>query len=211
MDNLNFISGLLWYLKTRNWAFKQFCGSMSGDLQHFDIALYHYLYFTNLLGAVDAVNDYLHSSDVTTIFSARIGQNNYLYLRELRNAVVHRGGFPYISIVGDDNQVLTLCPPSVYDRKRQQSYTCTFTHIGELAKCCNNSSNKAIFEALNKREFFSQGDISINEENALDASIRELLTTSPAEWEKVDWETLTAKTVKRRIAQLKIMLDWKAE
>jgi hypothetical protein len=61
-DEMAFIDGLLWYLETREWAFKKL-QSMSGDVKHFDLKMYHYLYLTNLLGAVDTVRDYMNSSD----------------------------------------------------------------------------------------------------------------------------------------------------
>jgi hypothetical protein len=191
MGEMAFIDGLLWYLETREWAFKKL-QSMSGDVQHFDLKMYHYLYLTNLLGAIDAVCDYVNSSDVVKNFELSLGDNNYRYLREFRNAVVHRGLDPsYISLVDDNHRIFVLCPKEVYDRTRQKIYTCTFTYTIELAQFCNDASNKAIFDVLDRRGFFNEVDISISEEEALDAGIRSVLTTSPAEWENVDMETLT--------------------
>jgi hypothetical protein len=207
MGEMAFIDGLLWYLETREWAFKKL-QSMSGDVQHFDLKMYHYLYLTNLLGAIDTVCDYMNSSDVVADFELSLGRNNYQYVREFRNAVVHRGLDPsYISLVDDNQRIFVLCPKAVYDRTRQKSYTCTFTYTIELAAFCNGASNKAIFKALDGRGFFNESDISIGDEEALDADIRSVLTMSPAEWENVDFETLTAIAVKRRTVQLKAMLN----
>jgi hypothetical protein len=49
---LTFLDGLLWYLETRNWAFEKLTICPIGS-QALDIKMYHYLYFSNLFGAVD--------------------------------------------------------------------------------------------------------------------------------------------------------------
>jgi hypothetical protein len=58
--------------------------------------MYHYLYFSNLFGAVDLVCDYSSAIGEKAVFEANIKRgfgnaDDYQYARELRNAIVHRG------------------------------------------------------------------------------------------------------------------------
>jgi hypothetical protein len=88
MDDLQFMNGLLWYLTTRGWASEKIQNMSKGSQEPLDTQMYHYLYFSNLLGAVDYANDYLHSFNIIANFEAELGHDNYLYIRELRNSVV---------------------------------------------------------------------------------------------------------------------------
>jgi hypothetical protein len=90
MDDLQFTDGLLWYLKTRNWAFEKIESMSKGSQEPLDIQMYHYLYFSNLLGAVDYVREHLDSFDIITNFEMQLGNDNYSYIRELRNSVERR-------------------------------------------------------------------------------------------------------------------------
>jgi hypothetical protein len=117
MDDLQFMDGLLWYLKTRNWAFEKIQSMSTGSQQPLDIQMYHYLYFSNLLGAVDYVRDFLYSTDIISNFDMQLGRDNYSYIRELRNSVVHRGFNPTaLAGVTDENHLFVFCPPVVNDR-----------------------------------------------------------------------------------------------
>jgi hypothetical protein len=92
---LLFFDGLLWYLETRNWAFEKIKTCPTGS-QGLDIKMYHYLYFSNLFGAVDLVRDYIKAIGEKVDFEENIKQgfgndDDYQYARELRNAIVHRG------------------------------------------------------------------------------------------------------------------------
>ena len=60
MDDLQFMDGLLWYLRTRDWAFEKIQNMSKGSQEPLDAQMYHCLYFSKLLGDVDYVNDYLN-------------------------------------------------------------------------------------------------------------------------------------------------------
>jgi hypothetical protein len=154
-DDLAFMDGLLWYLKTRNWAFEKIQSMSKGSQEPLDIQMYHYVYFSNLLGAADYVRDYLDSWDIINSFEMALGKDNYAYIRELRNSVVHRGVNPTaLAVVTDENQLFVLCPKVVNDRKHSKSYTCTFAYTVELAAYCNSTSDQVIFQALEECGFF---------------------------------------------------------
>src|SRR6266404_2208475 len=174
MDDLQFMNGLLWYLTTRDWAFEKIQNMSKGSQEPLDIQMYHYLYFSYLLGAVDYVDDYLNSVNIITIFEAALGHDNYSYIRELRNSVVHRGLNPTaLAGVTDQNHLFVFCPPVVNDRKMRKSYTCTFAYTVELAEYCNTASNTVIFQALDGCGLFNRSDLPTKEE-AFDASRRYL-------------------------------------
>src|ERR1039458_7400257 len=93
---LRLFGGLLWYLEARNWAFEKMKASPHGS-NVFDLRMHHSLFFVNLTSAVDHVADYLKDNKANPeAFIDRIRDgfgksDDYNYVRELRNSVVHRG------------------------------------------------------------------------------------------------------------------------
>jgi hypothetical protein len=210
MDDLYFMDGLLWYLNTRNWAFEKIRSMSKGSQDPLDIQMYHYLYFSNLLGAVDYVRDYIDCSDIITNFEIRLGGQDYSYLRELRNSVVHRGLNPTpLAGVTDEGHLFVFCPPVVNDRKMSKNYRCSFAYTVELAEHCNSISNKVIFQALDGCGFFNRNDGPASKEEALDAS-RVLLTMYFAGKKPMTpamLENIQKVTTRLRIEELKTILD----
>ena len=96
------ISGLKWYFQAKNLALKSalsIISPLSVDQQN-DIRIYYSLYLANLLSATEMLleKEYLFSQDFKQEIEAALsfpgftdGENNYSYLRELRNAAIHRG------------------------------------------------------------------------------------------------------------------------
>ena len=219
MENLqvSFIDGLLWYLETRNWAFARIKACPIGSLPQ-DIKMYHYLYFSNLLGAVDLVDDFVRALGKISAFSVGLehgfsGQIDFKYVRELRNAIVHRGLDPAAAGHANDNVILVLCPPHVCDRAGHRTYTCTFKYTTELAECCNRVVNTAIFEALETNGFLSSGKLIVSKEQVLD-DIK--CSTAMPDWAKsmaqnalddMDFDKAAAKLEETRIKRLKALLD----
>jgi hypothetical protein len=210
MDDLHFMDGLLWYLNTRNWAFEKIHNMSKGSQEPLDLQMYHYLYFSNLLGAVDYVRDYLDCSDVITNFEVQLGEQNYSYLRELRNSVVHRGLNPTpLAAVTDENHLFVFCPPVVNDRKMSKSYRCSFAYTVELAEHCNRISNKVIFQALDGCGFFNRNDGPASKEEALDASrfYLQCIWRGENPMTPAMLENIQKVTTKLRIEELKTILD----
>jgi hypothetical protein len=206
MDDLQFMDGLLWYLRTRDWAFEKIQNMSKRSQEPLDTRMYHYLYFSNLLGAVDYVNDYLNSFNIIANFEAELGHDNYSYIRELRNSVVHRGFNPApVAGVTDENHVFVFCPPVINDRKMSKSYTCTFAYTVELAVYCNNTSNKVIFQALDGCGLFNRSDLPTKAE-ALDVSRRYLEYLQKPMTQAV-LENLQKVVTKLRVEDLKTILD----
>jgi hypothetical protein len=213
-SRLIFFNGLLWYLETRNWAFEKIriCPMGSHPL---DMKMHHYLYLSNLFGSIDLVRDYLRPLDEEAAFHDAVkhgfaGTNKYA--RQLRNAVIHRGFDPSASGHADGTTVKALCPANVYDQHGGKSYTCTFRYTVELADCCNQIANAAIFEALNRHAFLDPGQHLVSKEETMEA-IR--LAAVMPDWAKamaqeafnnIDYGRVSTEIAATRIKQVKSFL-----
>jgi hypothetical protein len=213
---LLFFDGLLWYLETRNWAFEKIRSCPRGS-QGLDIKMYHYLYFSNLYGAVDLVRDYAREigekDDFEDGIRAGFGTNdNYQYGRELRNAIVHRGLDPAAAGHADDNVLFILCPPSVQDRTGKKTYSCTFQYTVQLAERCNQVIDPAIFKFLADHGFLNPEGTTISKEETLEA-IKD--ATAMPDWAKamavkafgdIDFAKMAATIAATRIENIKRLL-----
>jgi hypothetical protein len=179
--------------------------------------MYHYMYFANLLGAVDLVNDFLKTSGKTGTFLVELeqafgSQIDFKYVRELRNAIVHRGFDPAAAGHADGNIILVLCPQSVYSQGGNKRYTCTFKYIAELAECCNRVVNRAIFDALTADDLLNPGKLITSKEQVLDAiecsTAMPDLAKSMAQraLDDMDFAKLGAEMSETKIKQLKALL-----
>lgn len=214
---LDFFDGLFWYFEIRNWAFGKIKTCPRGS-HPFDIRMHHALYFVNLVSAVDHVSDHLRGDEPTRrAFIDRIEDGfrdtqNYKYVRELRNAIIHRGLDPTAAGHADDTTVYVLCPAAVQDRGSKNDYTCTFKYTVELATHCNAVINAAITDALDRLDLFNVAKHMISE-----ADICAAINNSAAmpEWakalarkavEEMDYPTLAADLAATRIKQMRNLL-----
>lgn len=178
--------GLLWYLKVRNWAFEKIKTCPHGS-EEFDIRMHHAVYFTNLMSAVCHVCDHLENDESTcSAFTTQIenglgGPQTYEYVRELRNAVVHRGFDPILTILGDGPRLIALCPETVPGRKRKiYPRPSAFKYTVELGAHCNAATNTAIAGVLDRLDLFNPARLIIDEDDVCAA-----VASSPApDWAK---------------------------
>ena len=211
-----FFDGLLWYLETRNWAFEKMRTCPVGS-QGLDIKMHHYLYFSNLFGAIEIARDYSRkigtSSDIgETIRQGFGGTDDYQYARELRNAIVHRGIDPAMAGHTDNNVLYVVCPSGVTDRAGKKSLSCSFKYTVQLAQRCNQVVNPVILKFLEENRFLAAEQMTVNKEETLKA-IRD--TESMPDWakamaveafDKIDFDQMTKTTVKTRIGHVKELL-----
>lgn len=101
-DPLEIRSAIKWYFESKNVALRkalQIRGPLSGE-QHNDLRVFYSQYLISLVSAVDALlekeypfsahfRDMLFREFVTDGYED--GEQNYAYLKELRNSIVHRG------------------------------------------------------------------------------------------------------------------------
>lgn len=181
----DFYGGLLWYLETRNWAHEKMRSCPHGS-HPFDVRMYHSLYFVNLFSAIDHVFDYLKNGNeerACSAFMARIETiENYQYVRELRNAIVHRGLDPTTAGHSDCTTLHVLCPPVVQDRQGRRSYTPSLRYLVELADQCDAVVNPAIADVLNQLDLFNPATHIIDEQIVQTAISN---STEMPDWSKV--------------------------
>jgi hypothetical protein len=211
-----FFDGLLWYLETRNWAFEKIRTCPVGS-QGLDIKMYHYLYFSNLFGAIDITRDYGREigekSDIEETISKGFGStDDYQYARELRNAVVHRGIDPAAAGHADKEILYILCPPGVTDRAGKKNLSCTLKYTVQLAGRCNEIVNPVISKFLEKHGFLASGQVTANKTDTLKA-----IADAPAmpNWakamaveafDKIDFDQLVSTIADARIKRVKELL-----
>jgi hypothetical protein len=214
-----FIDGLLWYLETRNWSFGKIKTCPTGSHPR-DIKMYHYLYFSNLLGAVDLVADYFTTTGEVPNFRSIVKKgfgatDNYKYVRELRNTIVHRGLDPAGAGHTGGKSILVLCPAQVWDRDGNNAYTCTFRYTAELAESCNRIVDIAIFEILDRHGFLNPGRIIVSREQTLHAI---KCSTAMPDWAKsmaqnalgeMDFVKIATEIAESKINQLRSLLGRK--
>jgi hypothetical protein len=178
--------------------------------------MYHYLYFSNLIGGVDLVLDYLRPLGEEDAFHDAVKRGfaatDYEYARELRNAVVHRGFDPAAAGHADGAMVKVLCPAKVYNRNGSKSYACTFRYTVELADHCNQTVNPAIFEVLERHGFLDPAQNLVSKEETMEA-IRN--AEAMPDWAKamaqktidqMDFDGVAAKIAATRIKEMKALL-----
>lgn len=213
---LTFFDGLLWYLETRNWAFEKIKICPVGS-QALDIKMHHYLYLSNLFGAIDIARDYGKkigaAADIEeTIRQGFGGTDDYQYARELRNAIVHRGIDPAASGHADNRRLYVLCPSDVTDRAGKKCLSCSFKYTIELAERCNQVANPVILNFLEKNGFLAAAGMIANKDETLKA-IED--TTAMPDWakamavlvfDKIDFDQMIATIAETRIKHVKELL-----
>lgn len=120
-----------WYLEMKNFSLSKalaFQTPLSVEDQH-AIRMYYSQYFVGLMSAVDYCSDgksdshkqFLNDLKDALAFDAD-NENNYCYLRELRNSVVHRG----MDIIGAAHVVndmfFFVAPEQVFNCNGKRSY-----------------------------------------------------------------------------------------
>jgi len=133
--------------------------------------MHHYLYFSNLFGAIDLMHDYCKEVGLATDFEATVKQcfpitGDYQYARELRNAIVHRGFDPAGAGHMDGEILCVLCPPVVHNRSGKSMYSCSFTYTVQLAAQCNQIVNTAILESLETHRLLNPREMMVSKEAA---------------------------------------------
>ena len=95
------------------------------------------LYFNSLLSLLDFVNIDLKQNNIITHFKEIVGgDDNYLYIRELRNSIIHRGLDISAAgtIIKDLNIVAPFAPQFIFDRSKNKKYFAFTTNLLNLVK-----------------------------------------------------------------------------
>lgn len=228
------LEGLDLYLEIRNWAFEKMKACPRGS-PVLDIGIYHYLYFSNGLAAVDLVGEVFHGKDfrrpayetdyersliaafdfgLATVpnHQGKAGREAYAYVRELRNSIVHRGLDSAAAGHATDDLVFALCPTTVRDFTGNRTYSSPCKYMVELAELSNVAFNKLVDEELCKHRVFESCPPQVTAQDLVD-----FLKSSDAmpDWAKtmasrafasMDCQKIVAEASAARVRKLKALL-----
>jgi hypothetical protein len=165
--NRDMLYSLSWYMSARQTALRaalSFRTPLSVTDQT-DMRVHYSGYFLNLLAAIELFRETatLQPNDFEAQLYSRLvfdgfqdGVENYAYIRELRNAVVHRGLNITSAAHIDGNFPMILAEPKIQNQKRTKTFVAFDKYLlHAIAKCelvvgslmldCLNAAN--IFEA----------------------------------------------------------------
>lgn len=157
------ISSIQWYFKAKNLALKNALSikcPLSVEQQN-DIRIYYSLYFANLLSVTEMLleKEYEYKDDFKQELYKALsfpefpdGKKNYNFLRELRNAIIHRGFDICSSAHVKDSVPLMLAPQSITDRSGEQSYSAFGFYLLDIISKC-----ESIIGSIIEQHFKSNG------------------------------------------------------
>ncbi len=135
------LSSIRWYFESKNLALRNALAiqcPLSVEAQR-DIRLYYSQYFASLLSATELLreDEYPHKSAFENKLYTSLsfsdfpnGKENYLYLKELRNSIVHRGYDITSSAHIVDSLPLFIAPESVTSRYTNRHGKSTYEAYG---------------------------------------------------------------------------------
>ena len=141
------MNSLSLYLSTRRTALRsalQMRAPLSSE-QTEDLRIHYSNYFINLLSAIEAIREDQHfegkrfADTLESSFSftdSPNGADNYAYIREIRNAIVHRGLDIFSAAHFPENVPLLVAPNQVANRSGNRKYSSfSFYVLGVIDRC----------------------------------------------------------------------------
>ena len=146
-SNAEVLSALRWYFESKNLALKNALKlrcPLSVE-QQIELRQYYSEYFVNLVSATELLlkNEYLYREEFRESLKSSLvfealpdGENNYSYVRELRNSIIHRG-FDICSAAHACGDVpMIVAPKSVTNRSGNKSYQALGYYLLEIISKC---------------------------------------------------------------------------
>lgn len=158
--NQQFLDGLEWYVDVKDKALKEILG-LKAPLDGMAARLSYGLYFVNLLSLTEGVieivptaKDKIHAA--FDRLGGMSGRQNYGYLRELRNSLVHRG-FDIVSAgILHGSRVYLLAPSEIFDKTGNRAYKRFSELVEEIITCCEQLIGPAVSDALDSIGYWDQ-------------------------------------------------------
>lgn len=117
-DNEEKLFSLKWYVDCKDRVVEDIAAGFFPPANLDEMRLSYGLYFTHLISLTEAVREYCPAASWQKVLGAldglggKSGESNYRYLRETRNAVVHRGcNIAETARVDGTGRVRVLAPP----------------------------------------------------------------------------------------------------
>jgi hypothetical protein len=193
IDHLERLSALKWYFESKNLALKnalklrcQLSVEQQGELRQ-----YYSGYFAGLISATELLcePEYAHSKKFKQLLKDNFvfdqlpsGEENYLYLRELRNSIIHRGFDISSSAHVKDDFPFVLAPSSVSDRTGRKSYQALGFYLLEVISKSESAIGPLIVRHLEEVELLKP---TLTKDQAMEEA-RRFIAQSEAmpEWAK---------------------------
>jgi hypothetical protein len=163
--NRDMLHSLSWYMSARQTALRaalSFRTQLSAiDLM--DMRVHYSGYFLNLLAATELFIETktLHPNDFEVQLHSRLvfdgfqdGAANYSYIRELRNAVVHRGLDITSAAHIDGNFPMILAEPTVQNQNKKRTFLAFDTYLLHLIVKCESVIGPVMQDCLNTAGIF---------------------------------------------------------
>jgi hypothetical protein len=168
--NRDMLYSLSWYMSARQTALRAALSirTQLSATEQVDIRVHYSSYFLNLLAATELLRETttLQPNDFEAKLYSRLvfdgfqdGEANYSYIRELRNAVVHRG----LNITSHAHICGTfpmfLAEPTVKNQKGTKEYIAFDKYLLNIIAKCESVVGPAMLDCLDNAGFF---DATIN-------------------------------------------------
>lgn len=186
---------LEWYVDAKNYALDDI-RLLVVPVNYAQMRIAYGNYFVSLVSLTEAICEYV-ADGRTFIYSAfdglngLPGQQNYEYLKNLRNAVIHRGMNIAAAGIKHGNRVCLRAPPTVSDKKGKKTYRAFATFVEEIIVYSEFIVGPAVDKALASQGVWSADELdqdelliaataSINDIKEIPPQLRDLATKSIA-------------------------------
>ncbi|WP_076098260.1 hypothetical protein [Chromobacterium subtsugae] len=164
-DARDLLGSLSWYMSARKTALRAALSFRTplSVIDQVDIRVHHSGYFTNLLAAIDLLieNSTLNPNDFKLQLESRFvfdefqdGKANHSYIRELRNAIVHRGLNITSAAHIQEDFPLFLSELVVKNRDKTKLHYAFDTYLLGIIKKCESVVCHVMFDYLNAANIF---------------------------------------------------------
>lgn len=175
--NRDMLYSLSWYMSARQTALRaalSFRTPLSVTDQT-DMRVHYSGYFLNLLAATELLRETttLLPNDFEAQLYSRLvfdgfqdGEANYSYIRELRNAVVHRGLDITAAAHIDGNFLWLLAEPKVQNKGRKKTFFAFDKYLLHVIEKCESVVGSVMLDCLNAAGIFEatiDGDLAVME------------------------------------------------
>lgn len=200
IESRNMLSSLSWYMSARKTALRAALAFRTplSITDQTDIRVHYSGYFVNLLAATELFRETttLQPNNFEVQLYSRMvfdgfpdGKINYSYIRELRNAVVHRGLDITSAAHFDGNCLMIIAEPEVQNKWGTDTF-CTFgKYLLDVIAKCESIIGPVMLDCLNAAGIF---DATIDVEASV-AEYREAIEQSRIMPENVKAMALTVE------------------
>ncbi|PVZ90083.1 hypothetical protein C9426_01515 [Serratia sp. S1B] len=175
--DLGWINSLTWYMSARKTVLRAALTFRTpiSVLDQIDMRVHYSSYFLNLMAAIDIFDEItlLKSSNFKEQLYSSFsfngfpnGEANYSYIRELRNAVVHRGlDLTSAMHITDDNFPMLLAERQVQNLKKSKTFFAFGTYLLDIIQKCESIIGPVMLDCLKDLAIFETNidiDAAIN-------------------------------------------------